>query len=199
MSGAGPLRGFPFGPPPPSACFGPPAPCSRRGRAVLGFSGYALPLPREEWRRRAPPPPPPRRCGRARQGPTPRGGAAARVRPSPRGRCGWARRAAPRDTTDRPPRSDRPNRPSRPRADRPNREGRPSDHRARSALVARSLLARSSLAARCARRGAERSDSPEGAARGEAPHTPSGLMGRTARTERGYKKTCLGVRRWLAS
>ena len=135
-----------------------------------------------------------RRSGRTAYGPTPAGGADGRAGPS-----------GPNRPTDCRPPADRNARAARGRTDRPtadqrpNREGRTSDHRARCALVARSLLARSSLAARCARSGAERSDSPEGAARGEAPHTPSGLMGPTAWAERGVKKTYLGARRLWAS
>ena len=204
MSGAGPLRGFPFGPPPPSACFGPPAPCSLRGRAVLGFRGYALPRGRFGRLRHCPDPAPAAaqrpHCAKDRP---PAAQRPHRERPNPRGRSGWTaqgRAARP----DRPP-ADRNARAARGPTDRPpadqrtRREGRTADLRPRCSLVPRSFLARSSLAARCARRGAERSESPEGAARGEAPHTPSGLMGRTARTERGYKKTCLGARRWWAS
>ena len=190
MSGAGPLRGFPAGPPPPSACFGPPAPCSRRGRAVLGFSGYALPLPRFGRLRHCPAPDPAAaqrpHCAKARP---PAAQRPHRVRPDPRGRSGWTAQGRA-DRPDRPP-ADRNARAARVRTDRPPTDRRPTNERGARAERptcdpdARSFLARSSLAARCARRGAERSESPEGAARGEAPHTPSGLMGRTAWAERG--------------
>ena len=171
MSGAGPLRGFPFGPPPPSACFGPPRPCSRRGRAVLGFSGYALPPSRFGRLRHCPDPDPAAavRPHRAKYRP-PAAVRPHRERPDPRGRCGWTAQG-------RAARPDRPTAERRP-TERPDpTEGRTADLPTRCSLVPRSLLARSSLAARCARRGAQRSGSPAGAPRGEAPHTPAGLMG----------------------
>ena len=183
--GRGPFGASLSARPRPRLVSGRPARAPAAGAPCSGLAATHSPSPASGGFGTAPTPTPPRRSGRTapRTDPPRRSGRTA-YGPAPAGAADGPRRAAPRDTTDRPP-----------RADRPNREGRPSDHRARSALVARSLLARSSLAARCARRGAERSDSPAGAARGEAPHTPSGLMGRTARTERGYKKTYLGVGR----
>ena len=202
------------------------APCSGLGAthspavASGGYGTAPTPPPPRRSGRTAPRTDPPRRSGRTANGRTPAGaadGPRRAERPDPTDRLPTATRgqraARPTDrlpTNERGARADRPPadrnamaarvRTDRPPADqRTRREGRTADLRPRCSLVPRSLRARSSLAARCARRGAERSDSPEGAARGEAPHTPSGLMGRMARAERGYKKTYLGVRRWGAS
>ena len=192
-------KGSPEGaPPPPSAKESARTDrADRRGPPRAGFRGGAPPAnarsgegaPRPRPRRggadaRAKDRPPAAVRTRA-NGPTPAGGADGRAGPS----------GPTRPTACRPQREGRarPHRPTacRPPADqRTRREGRTADLRPRCSLVPRSLLARSSLAARCARRGAERSESPAGAARGEAPHTPSGLMGPTARAERGCILGC---------
>ena len=198
-------KGSPEGaPPPPSAKESARTDrADRRGPPRAGFRGGAPPANARSGE--GAPRPRPRRGGadaRAKDRPpaavrtrangrTPAGAADGRAGPS-----GPTRPTACLPTNERGARADRPPadrnamaarvRTDRPPADqRTRREGRTADLRPRCSLVARSLLARSSLAARCARRGAERSESPAGAARGEAPHTPSGLMGRTAGAERG--------------
>ena len=179
MSGAGPLRGFPFGPPPPSACFGPPAPCSRRGRAVLGFSGYALPLPRFGRLRHCPAPDPAAaqrpHCAKARP---PAAQRPHRVRPDPRGRSGWTAQGRA-DRPDRPP-ADRNARAARVRTDRPPTDRLPTNersaraerptfaHDARSFLARCSLVPRSLRAARAAARSA--AEAPKGR-QGAKPRT----------------------------
>ena len=193
MSGAGPLRGFPFGPPPPSACFGPPAPCSRRGRAVLGFSGYALPLPRFGRLRHCPSPDPAAaqrpHCAKDRP---PAAQRPHRVRPDPRGRCGWARRAERTAPTDRLPTATRGPRAYGPTDRLPTNEHRPRSERPTFAPDARSFLARCSLvprslrAARAAARSAARA--PKGR-RGAKPRTlPRGSWGARPARKGGTKK-----------
>ena len=178
----------------------------RRGPPRAGFRGGAPPANARSGE--GAPRPRPRRGGadaRAKDRPP----AAVRTRANGRTPAGGADgRAGPsgptRPTACRPQREGRarPHRPTdcRPPADqRTGREGRTADLRPRCSLVPRSLLARSSLAARCARRGAERSESPAGAARGEAPHTPSGLMGRTARADGGVQKNLPRCKALVAS
>ena len=134
----------------------------------------------------APTPPPPRRSGRtAPRTATPRRSGRTAYGPAPEGAADGPRRAAPRDTTDRPPRADRGPTDRTARADRgptdrtAQADRGPTDRTARAERatterVARSLPARCSLvprslrAARAAARSAARA--PQGR-RGAKPRT----------------------------
>ena len=184
MAVAGPLRGFPYGPPPPSACFGPHRPCSRRGRAVLGFSGYALPPSRFGRLRHCPTPDPaaagPPHCAPQRP---PAEGPTHCERNAPRGRRRWT-------AGDRTARYDRP---TADRPDRPTRPTRTKAARGTSEPVPRSLLARCSLDARSLRAARAAARSAAGAPKGRRGAKPRTPPRRSWAAWGGYKKTHLGT------